>query len=193
MRQRKALPGTRVDETTRSGTISREEFLEMVQHRAARAAVTAFATRGQGASGVVDSGREFMVHLDLGRFGTRDAEAFRHELDRATQALRRALPEGARSWGLARKLLNIFLRDCLYTIYLHNAYSLGRAEGFFEIPLDSITAKRISEKDLAIPRWPGVKRFDRKLSAAYQEAASLIASQLRLHRVHLDASWWGQR
>ena len=173
--------------------ISSQDFLEMVQHRAARAAVSAFATRGQGASGVVACGRDFMALLELGRFGTRDPKAFRGELDRATRALQRALPEAASSWGLARKLLNIFLRDCLYTIYLQNAYSLGRAESFFEVPLDSITAKRIFKEDPEIPRWPGVKRVDRKLSAAYQEAAFLIAGQLGLHRVHLDASWWGQR
>ena len=172
---------------------SSRRFLRMIRHRAARVAIGASATRGQGSAGVVARGRDFMARLKLARFGTRDQGTFRRELDRRTRALQRALPRGTGSWGLARKLLCIFLRDCLYTTYLRNAYSLGPAEPFLEIPLDSITARRIREEVPEIPRWPGVKHSDPHLNAAYQAAAALVAKRQGVRRVHLDAFWWGQR
>jgi hypothetical protein len=105
----------------------------------------------------------------------------------------RALPKGARTWGLGRKLLNIFVRDSLYVGYLSSAYSLKRAEEFFEVPLDSITAARIHELAPELPRWRGVKHLDPRTSAAYQAVALLAARERGIARVHLDAYWWGAR
>ena len=34
------------------------------------------------------------------------------------------LPKKSRRWGRARKGLNIFLRDCLYTVHIRKAYRL---------------------------------------------------------------------
>ncbi|MFN0009328.1 MAG: hypothetical protein ACKVXR_15600 [Planctomycetota bacterium] len=91
--------------------------------------------------------------------------------------------------------MNIFLRDCLYTCYLRDRYGLGRAEAFFEIPLDSISGTRIRSHRLGhdLSRWPGVKYMSSKLSNAYQEVGSAIARSQRIERVHLDAYWWGVR
>ena len=173
--------------------VKKTDFLKMVQHRAARIAITASATRGQGARGVVDCAREFCVALQLARFGTTDQRAFRRHLDAATNRLHARLPKRAASWGLARKLLNIFLRDCLYTSYLAKAHGLAAAEPLLEIPLDSITAKRIRSKAPELPPWPGVKHVDPDRSAAYQAAALSIARHDGVARVHLDAYWWGVR
>jgi hypothetical protein len=163
----------------------------MVQHRAAHVAITASATRGQGASGVVECARDFAVALRLSRFGTSDEHAFERQLDAATDSLRLCLPNAAASWGLARKLLNIFLRDSFYTSYLAKAHGLSAAERLFEIPLDKITAKQIRKARPEVPRWPGVKYLDPAESTAYQAAALEIAKRHRMARVHLDAYWWG--
>ena len=109
------------------------------------------------------------------------------------ELLQGSLPKSGRSWGLARKLLNIFLRDSLYTGYLNKAYGLRAAERFLEIPLDSITAERIRERMPELPRWPGVRHLGPELSAAYQAAALRLAAKQGVRRVHLDAYWWGQR
>ena len=84
-----------------------------------------------------------MGDLPLAPFGTSDQMAYSRQLDAATKRLMGSLPRGASIWGFSRKLLNIFLRDCLYTSYLARAYGLQAAEQFMEIPLDSITAKGI--------------------------------------------------
>jgi hypothetical protein len=70
---------------------------------------------------------------------------------------------------------------------------LAVAERLLEIPLDSITAKEIRKEERALPRWRGVTYLELDTSAAYQEAARVIAKRHGFARVHLDAYWWGVR
>lgn len=167
------------------------EFLRVVQSRVARVAVGASTVRGRGHAGTVQAARSFFRRLDLKRFGVQPV-GFRVALDRETLELMKALPKAARHWGIARKLLNIFLRDCLYTTYLSQRFRLHRAEAALEIPLDSITAHhlRIAAGRSGLPRWPGVKHVSPELSARFQEVASVEAAKLGVSRVHLDAVWW---
>ncbi len=174
-------------------TTAKRHFLRNIQHRAARVAVGASATRGQGGPGIVSKARQFFLRLKLARFGTPSDRSFTRSLDSATKRLIAVLPKRSATWGLARKLLNIFLRDSLYTGYLSHAYGLSAAERFLEIPPDSITAKHIRKEVPAVSRWRGVKYLDPDTSAAYQAAALLIAERKRVARVHLDAYWWGVR
>ena len=105
-----------------------------------------------------------------------------------------ALPKRGARWGLSRKILNIFLRDCLYTTYLDEAYGLRAAVGLFEIPLDSITAKQVRQQAPELPRWTGVRQLTPEVSSEYQDAALRVAKQdYGVARVHLDAYWWGAR
>jgi hypothetical protein len=168
------------------------DFLNSIQSRAARIAVGPSAVRGKGHIGVSKAARSYLKTVDLSRFGTKKEEEFIMALDAATEELRCSLPKGAQKWGLARKVLNIFLRDCAYTIYLSEEYDLLLAEEFFEIPLDSITArelKRALGQD-RLPRWPGVKHVTPQLSFEFQKAALSEAKKKRIARLHLDALWW---
>src|SRR5690606_13723978 len=129
------------------------------------------ATRGVGSAGVVAAARAFMRDLDLARFG-RAGPDFSAELDLATIELVGALPKKAASWGLARKLLNIFLRDSFYTTYLCAAFGLDRAEQCYEVPLESVTATELkkSPSGRKLPPWPGVRNVPPELSSLYQSA-----------------------
>jgi len=125
-------------------------------------------------------------------FGKTTESGFAKNLDTATHALCDALPRGARHWGLARKVINIFLRNCLYTTYLDAAFGLHWNEPYFELPLDSITAvhlKRAAGRG-RLPAWPGVKHLTEPISAKFQEAATAEADRRRISRIHLDAIWW---
>ncbi len=170
------------------------QFLEAIRSRAARIAVGPSTVRGQGVPGVVDSARAFLRRLDLRPFATDDPVAFKRALDSVTRRFVAALPEGAQSWGLARKLLNIFLRDCLYTVYLREHHNLGCGERLYELPLDSITAGRLLQEAGAgsLSPWGGVKYLTPELSDRYQDAAARVAEAKGIHRVHLDAYWWSQ-
>ncbi len=186
--------------------MKRERFLNAIQQFIARVAVSAGApTRGKGSGGVGEKARLFLgERLNLTTFGIRDPKAFKRGLDRSTRQLMDALPtrlpERTR-WALSRKLLNIFLRDCLYTTYLDEAYGLRAAEELFEIPLDLNTAKQIRKRarDLPqapkLPQWNGVWQLTTDDYSAYQDAARLVAKSkdYGMARVHLDAYWWGER
>lgn len=169
------------------------DFLTAVQSRAARIAVGASAARGRGNAGTVAAARDHLRTMDLRDFG-RSPARFRSALDRETEALRKRFPRSAAHWGIARKLLNIFLRDCLYTTYLEAAYSLKRAESALEIPLDSVTAlqlKRAAGRG-KLPLWPGVKHLTPEISESFQSFALEMATQMGLARVHLDAFLWSR-
>jgi len=174
--------------------VKKSDFIPAVQGRVARVAVSASATRGQG-KGTVKAARDHLSTLKLRQFGVKDRAKYLMRLDDATEALRKVLPRQSRSWGLARKLMNIFLRDALYTNYLAEKYRLGSAEPFFEIPLDSITSGRL-RKDAGrgvLPRWKGVKHLEPADSERYQAHAAIIGKERGICRVHLDTYWWGQR
>jgi hypothetical protein len=171
-----------------------KETLRALQARAARAALGPSSMRNAGSKGVVESGREFLGELNLKHFGTDRRNRFSKTLDEATEGLRLAFPRSARHWGLARKGLNIFLRECLYTVYLRRAYSLYLAERFYEVPLDSLTGTKLHRAgEGIIPRWQTVRGLTPELSEAYQKVASAQARKQGMARIHLDAVWWGLR
>lgn len=168
------------------------EVLQAIQSRAARIAVGASTVRGRGNAGTVAASRAFLRTLDLALFGPNTRIPFGEALDQSTEALRAVLPREARHWGIARKVLNIFLRDCLYTTYLESTCSLRIQEALFELPLDSFTAKhlRCIAGRGVLPPWPGVKHVTPSLSAAFQQVAAAEAAKRGMPRVHLDAMWW---
>jgi hypothetical protein len=130
--------------------------------------------------------------MPLRSFGVSSQKRFDRNLDTHTELLRRSLPRRGASWGVARKLLNIFLRNALYTGYLATDHKLYLAEDWFEIPLDSIVAKRLRQESAAeLPRWLGVKHLTPEVSAIYQRAARTLAERQHVAAVHLDAVWWG--
>jgi hypothetical protein len=172
--------------------MNKNDFIRAIQSRTARVAVSASSVRGAGGKGVVGAARNFLRQLDLSRFAVGNRSAFAAELDRATNELRSALPRGAQHWGIARKVLNIFLRDCFYTSYLVSTFRLDRSEAFMELPLDSITAKQLKSTigRGALPSWCGVKHVTPEINARFQEAAAKEATKQRIERLHLDAVWW---
>jgi len=171
--------------------MKQREFHKMHQSRIARGAVEASAVRGRGNAGVVTSARAFLRRVNLKAFSTSQPKKFTTALDRNTKALRARLPHKARLWGVARKALNLFLRDCLYNKYLNEAYSLDRASRLLELPLDSFTGKALVEHARGtLARWSGVKHVTPETSAAFQLVASLEGERRKVDRVHLDGLWW---
>lgn len=166
------------------------DLLTAFQARAARAALGASTMRSAGAKGAVRAGRGFLCDIDLRVFRTPNPSHFRTVLDDTTEGLHQAFPEAARHWGLARKGLNIFLRDCLSNAYLREAYSLQTAEPLYEVPLDATTGEMLSRlSEGALPAWGSVRDLTPELSDAFQALAATIAGEKGIARVHLDALW----
>jgi len=170
----------------------RDELLSRMQRHVAQLAANGSSLRNQGSPGVVPAAREFLEKIDLARFVAGDQAHFRAELDRATEDLRRQFPEKARNWGAARKVLNLFLRDCLYHTYLAEAHGLRRLRKWLEVPLDSQVAEALhaASSPHGLPPWPRIKHLAPAQSAQYQEAALRVAEALEVARVDLDLWYW---
>jgi hypothetical protein len=170
----------------------RQDFLNSIQAYEARAAIPPSTLRGQP-TGTIAATRGFLSVLPLEQFGISRSSLFYDRLDLATENLRLELPRDAQFWGLSRKALNIFLRNAFYNSYLNHRYRLYIAELLFEVPLDSITAKRLYDRaqPRELPRWQGVMHLRAEQNQLYQEVARRVARVERIAPVHLDAYWWG--
>lgn len=139
-------------------------FIDMIHKKVAIAAIGPSALRSQGASGVIDAARGYLIALDLSQFADRGERSFSRRLDKVAEELREAFPVGARNWGAARKALNLFLRDSLYNLYLNRCYKLSSTEDWYEIPLDGVIARGLRTRDVSghLPRWRGVKYLNKE-------------------------------
>ena len=168
-----------------------KDFLATVQRKVAVSAIPASALRGQGAPDVVRSARDFLTELELDRLAVQPEQAFARRLDATTLALCKNLPRRACAWGTGRKAVNLFLRDAMYNVYLTTKFQLSRIEPFLEVPLDSYVARYLARRFKGpLPRWRGVRALDIQTSAAYQAAATAVAADKGVERVHLDAYIW---
>src|SRR3954454_12802890 len=105
----------------------RRDFIPTVQHKVAISAVPPSTFRGSEA-GLVAAARDFLQFLNLSQFAVSDPKRFAARLNRVTSQLRSNLPRESATWGIARKALNLFLRDAFYNTYLRERFKLLRAE-----------------------------------------------------------------
>jgi hypothetical protein len=171
------------------------ELTDRAKRHVAQLAANGSSLRNQGAPGVVEAARGFLEALDLRRFVTVGPAGFAHLLDTATAGLCASFPKRARNWGAARKVLNLFLRDCLYNTYLEKAYGLLRLRPLLEVPLDRQVADGLRDNNVekALPRWPGLKRVTQAQNSEYQRAAAAKAKSLGVARVDVDLWYWRPR
>ncbi len=105
------------------------DFIDRLQARTALLAIGRSALRNQGAPGVVIAARKYLRGINLGDFAVANGLDFSAALDRHTAKLMERFPKGARNnWGAARKAMNIFLRDVLYSQPLCEQYGLHRLD-----------------------------------------------------------------
>jgi hypothetical protein len=167
-------------------------LISAIQRHVATVAIGPSTVRGQGAAGIAHAARGYLAVLPLNRFRVSDNALFRRALDTATTELKSALPRKAQSWGLARKCLNIFLRDSFYNAHLLKRYGLSAADSFFEIPLDAKVARKLRRfaGRGKLPPWPGVKKLRPEVSDTYQASALDLSTSWRIERVYLDSYLW---
>ena len=170
--------------------------------------ITPSVVRGnKGMVGCADFAREHLSEkLDLSRFVVKTEKDFLDVLENETAKFIQEAKEKSNqafilSWGLARKILNIYLRDIVYCRYFVN-YKINAAH--LEIPLDSIVFKKIKEfyreNSIRLPTCsvvkkeaPTIKALTKDISDQYQLVAKECAKTKDTYRIHLDALWWGAR
>jgi hypothetical protein len=159
-------------------------FISQMQKKVAVSAVGASAVRGQP-RGTIVAVRSFLARLALQTIPTQPPETFGPWLDRQTDDMN--IP-----WGVARKCLNLFLRDAFYSRYLHNEYGLLTLEQWLEVPLDGVVGRFLirKQKGTRLASWPGLKHLQVEESLIFQEVATEIAQANGIARVHLDIFAW---
>jgi hypothetical protein len=174
-------------------------FIDELRAHQSRVSITVSTVRGQGA-GTGQIARRFLAEeFDPARLRAASEAAYLRRLDDATEALRSRLKGKARTFGLARKLLNIYIRDCVYSRMLCDHYRLQSIERFLELPLDGIvgralvSAARERGQLRRLPRWHSIRALSPQESKSYQDFAVELAAERGLARVHLDVVLWGAR
>ena len=170
----------------------KRELIENLRLRTAEIAVGPSTVRGAGARGVTWAARAALKRVPLRRFRVPTRSAFERVLESQTRAIQRRLPRGAQHWGVARKVLNIFLRSVVFHRHLCSAYGLERTEQWLEVPLDRHVAEGIRHAypNGGLPRWRTIKGLVPSVSAVYQMAGRSTAASRGVHPVHLEYYWW---
>jgi len=168
-----------------------KDFIITLHRKVAFSAIGPSALRGQG-KGVLRASQDFLAQMSLARVPKTSIKRFQLWLDSQTELLLDSLPIKNRPWGVARKAINLFLRDSLYNKYLSRQFKLRSIETWLEIILDSAVAKglKLRSNRGALPRWPGLKNLKPKVSEDFQVFASKQANLKGIARVHLDMYLW---
>lgn len=172
-----------------------EDFLIQMHRHVAYTSVGASTVRGQRTPGLVSDLRELLAKVDLAGLADLEPGDFPSFLKAETKRIEQGMPTKSRHWGIARKVLNIFLRGAMYNHYLRREFKLHRFEDVLELPMDSLTAKglKAKSKPRSLPRWTGVKHLTASGNKHFQERAGEIASKHGMARVHLDIYLWLER
>lgn len=167
------------------------DFEKKMQRRIANVAIGASTVRGNP-KGTKKRIRDHLAHFDFSELKNGPNDDFAIKLDEWTKIIRETvLLPGAQHWGVARKCLNIFLRDATYNYLLREKYKLEAIRKFLEVPLDNIVAARLKEAESDLSRFPGIIHLESKISKDYQDAAERIAAKKGLEaRVDLDLYYW---
>lgn len=184
--------GCILDQCAKTVSSVHQQFVKQLRMRTAELAVGPSTVRGVGNKGVVRAARSALKGVRLSRFAVSSRSAFLAALDRETELVRLSLPRGARHWGIARKVLNIYLRSVVFNRHLCAAYYLARVERWLELPLDEHVANGIASVAAAgsLPRWQTIKGLSPEVSALYQSAARKAGKARGVPPIHLEYLWW---
>ena len=156
--------------------------INLIQKRIANISVGSSTVRGQP-KGTVKI-QEFS--------NMKEDNRFQNLLDNHTLLLKEKLP--SKSWGIARKVLNIFMFQASRDILLNRKYSLDGIISYLELPLDNPNAKRLvkfaKSKDIRL-NWRNIYSLDAETNKQFQVFAKHYAHDtFQCDRCYLDVYWW---
>lgn len=159
-----------------------------------RAGITSSTIRlgpaGRGVTGMREVAWSFCENIDLSKLSS--PKKYSNKLDEFTVQLQSKFPDGGRFWGVSRKCINIFMRDITYNYVIRKRYELNLFHNFLEIPLDSKSAKSLSQEceGIDLTPWKTIKSLTKEVSAQYQLVANKVSERKNIPRVHLDFKYW---
>ena len=116
-------------------------------------------------------------------------EKFQEILDKHTERLQNKIP--SHSWGIARKVLNIFLFEAAHNVVLNRNYNFDKIVPFLEVPLDNPNAQKLRKyAKSGVLHWTNISSLKRDASMKFQEYATQYAQEHNCERCYLDLYWW---
>ncbi|MBW8049630.1 MAG: hypothetical protein FVQ77_04690 [Cytophagales bacterium] len=184
--------------------MNKSDFYKLLHRRLAQNAIGASTIRNQGDKGLIKICRDYLEHkIDLTEFfnSLSDSTEYRKFLNRHTNAIVKLFPKTAKSWGAARKGLNLFLRDLTYNKYFADKFNLptdfhlnNNKLKNLEVPLDNYVAKELCKYFKGqLSKWKGIKHLKLPENDKYQIKAKELAKEKDIARVHLDLEFWRNR
>ena len=168
--------------------------------RIAQTCVGASALRNQGSSGIIETCRNYFESTwgnDLSDFfnSVANENDYKNFLDNHTDILVDMFPiptdGGVKSWGGARKALNLFFMSIVKDRYICSNYIFDEDDlKNLEIPLDKDVSVGISNHFKTITKWTGIRHLNKAVSDEYQKNASILAKEKNVHRFQLDDEFW---
>lgn len=171
--------------------------LDELQQYIARISIGASTVRlgGRKHKGLQLTGpaRQYLSELPLKKLI--DVARYPERIDRWTAELQLRFPHRGQYWGIARKCVNIFMRNVAYNHWLRRAYSLDKLDAVLEVPLDSYARKglRREEGGQRLRECASVIGVTPEINAEYQAFAANVARRRGINRVHLDLWYFTER
>jgi len=119
-------------------------------------------------------------------------EKFIEWLNKQTEKLVCKLP--GKSWGTARKTINVFLFHACHNVWLARNYQLRKIIPYLELTLDNYNAKKLkkyAEKEGIELKWKSIKCLTAEENEKFQKYARKYAKErYNLERCYLDVIFW---
>ena len=109
-------------------------------------------------------------------------------LDSYTSKLKQKITKPIQSehWGMCRKAINLYLRDCYYNKTLNEHFNLDKVANSLETPIDSFAMKALA-KYTSFVKKSAIKALDKNTHQEWQKAAKTFAQANKLpNRVDTD-------
>lgn len=153
--------------------------------------------RGQSAKGKNHIARKYLRKMSLSELSKiKSQKSFNELLTQHTESLSGKLPISKKNysnWGAARKVINIYLIQCVLNRHLYEHYKLKSIEKFMEVPLDSHTFNHIKKKSKNLDASQSFRiiNLTPELNKIIQLAARVIANdEYKCYRYKLDPIFW---
>ena len=97
-----------------------------------------------------------------------------------------AKPIHAEHWGMCRKAINLYLRDCYYNKVLNEHFKLGKIAAYLETPIDSLAMRNIGKYTSAVKKST-IKMLNKTTHQEWQKAATnFVKATCLANRVDAD-------
>ncbi len=166
--------------------------INLIQFRIANISVGPSTVRGQPKE-TVKKAREYLKSIHLQNFtDIGNEQDFQNTLNEYTLKLQQELP--SKSWGIARKVMNIFLFQATHDVLLNREFFLDNIKIFLEIPLDNPNSKKLKEfakKEEIDISWRNIYSLQPDINQKFQDYAGKYALETyQCERCYLDVYWW---